>query len=180
MTYVDSSGVWSSSGTEFQYRKSPVRQHGAGKPFSLLFGFPSSRAGRFAMARSPKPWFRKGRRCWFVTIDELRHNLGSDREAVFREFHELMARPKRRAVASMSVVAVFDAFMEWTRKHRAERTYEWYQQRCQWFVDAIPDLSVDQLQPYHVQEWIDGPVVHQSVSAGQDILHKEQIDGLAR
>jgi len=109
----------------------------------------------FVMARSQKPWFRKDRQCWFVTIDGQRRNLGPDREAAFREFHELMARPKKRAVASKSVVAVIDAFLEWTQKHRAERTYEWYQQRCQWFVDAIPDLSVDQLQPHHVQEWLD-------------------------
>ena len=107
------------------------------------------------MARTPKPWHRKDRKCWFVTIDGLRHNLGPDRKSAFQQFHELMARPKKRAVQSKSVAAIIDAFLEWTQKHRAKRTYEWYLQRCQWFITAVPNLTVDQLQPFHVQEWVD-------------------------
>ena len=107
------------------------------------------------MARAPKPWFRKDRKAWFVTIDGKRHNLGPDRKAAFQQFHELMSRPKKRAVDSRSVAAVIDAFLEWTLKHRAERTYDWYRIRCQWFLDANPSLAVDEFQPYHVQNWID-------------------------
>lgn len=108
------------------------------------------------MARTPKPWYRKDRKAWFVTIDGQRHNLGPERADAFRLFHELMARPKKRAVPSKSVAAVIDAFLEWTLKNRAKRTYDWYLQRCQWFIGAVPNLNVDQLQPFHVQEWVDG------------------------
>lgn len=45
------------------------------------------------MARTPKTWFREGRRAHFVTIDGARHNLGSDKKEADRWFHELMARP---------------------------------------------------------------------------------------
>lgn len=41
------------------------------------------------MARSPKPWYRRERKAWFVTIDGKRHNLGPDRKAAFKRFHEL-------------------------------------------------------------------------------------------
>ena len=58
------------------------------------------------MARAPKPWFRKDRKAWFVTIDGQRHNLGRNRKTAFQQFHELMARPKKRAVDSRSVAAV--------------------------------------------------------------------------
>ena len=142
-------------GTEFWYRKGPVLQHGARKPFSLLFGFSLTRAGRFEMARSPKPWYRRDRKAWFVTINGKRHNLGPDRKSAFQRFHELMARPAKRTVSTQSVAGVFDTFLEWTLKHRAPRTYDWYRERCQWFLKAAPQLNVDQLQPYHVQEWVD-------------------------
>ena len=46
------------------------------------------------MARSAKPWYRKDRKAWFVTIDGTRHNLGSDRTEAFRQFHTLMREPK--------------------------------------------------------------------------------------
>ena len=43
------------------------------------------------MARSPKPWFRKDRQAYFVTINGTRHNLGSVKKEADRRFHELMA-----------------------------------------------------------------------------------------
>ena len=76
------------------------------------------------MARSPKPWYRRERKAWFVTIDGKRRNLGPDRKAAFKRFHELMARPARRVVSTQSVAGIFDTFLEWTLKHRASRTYE--------------------------------------------------------
>jgi hypothetical protein len=42
------------------------------------------------MPRDPKPWFRKDRDAWFVTINGRRFNLGSDRDAAHTRFHELM------------------------------------------------------------------------------------------
>jgi integrase len=107
------------------------------------------------MARTPKPWWRKDRRCWFVTIDGVRHNLGQNRKLAFQRFHELMAAPKQKRVPSDSVLAIIDVFLEWTKRHRALRTYEWYLQRCQWFVQSIPALTVAQLKPFHVQQWLD-------------------------
>ena len=107
------------------------------------------------MARSPKPWYRRDRKAWFVTIDGKRHNLGRDRKSAFQRFHELMARPAKRTVSTQSVAGIFDTFLDWTLKHRSPRTYDWYRERCQWFLKAAPKLDVDQFQPYHVQEWVD-------------------------
>ena len=42
------------------------------------------------MPRDPKPWFRKDRDAWFVTINGRRYNLGPDRNAAHDRFHELM------------------------------------------------------------------------------------------
>ena len=108
------------------------------------------------MARSPKPWYRKSRGVWYVQIDGKQINLGPNRGLAFQRFHELMAKPKQRRVASESVAAIVDAFLEWTKNHRAPKTYEYYLQRCQWFMESIPNLTVAQLKPFHVQQWLDG------------------------
>lgn len=116
------------------------------------------------MPRPPKPWWRNDRQTWCVTIDGKRHNLGRDRRAAMQRFHELMARPKPTRALGDSVLALFDAFLEWCHRNRAPRTYEWYQQRLQWFADAIPkSLSVESLRPYHLQEWVNA---HPSWSPG--------------
>ena len=108
------------------------------------------------MARTPKPWFWKKRGAWFVTIDGCRHNLGPDKDDAIQLFHELMAKPQKRAVSSDSVLGIIDAFLDWTKRHRAQGTYDWYLGFCQSFSDSIPaSLRVTALKPYHVQNWLD-------------------------
>ena len=107
------------------------------------------------MARMPKPWWWKKRKSWYVTIAGVRYDLGPDHKAAFQRFHELMTRPTQKEVASDSVTAIIDAFLDWTEKHRALRTYEWYKQRLQWFIEFIPDLTVGRLRPFHLQQWVD-------------------------
>ena len=115
------------------------------------------------MARTPKPWYRKDRKAWFVTIAGTRHNLGPDRELAFQQFHELMAQPAQCRVDGKSVTAIFDAFLDWTKKNREVGTYEWYRDRLTWFSQFVPqgqsfavkNLLSNELKPYHVQKWID-------------------------
>ncbi|MDA0834663.1 MAG: tyrosine-type recombinase/integrase [Planctomycetota bacterium] len=107
------------------------------------------------MARRPKPWYRKDRRAWFVTIDGTRHNLGPDKKAAHELFHQLMSQPQKRSVPSGSVVEIIDTFLEWCSNHRAPDTYEWYRFRLQAFAERYPDLRTAELKPFHVQEWLD-------------------------
>ena len=107
------------------------------------------------MSRIPKPWYWKSRQSWYVQIDGKRHNLGANRKLAMQRYHELMAQPRQKAVQSDSVLAIVDAFLEWTSNHRASRTYDWYRDRLQWFVDTIPNVTVRQLKPFHVQKWVD-------------------------
>lgn len=109
------------------------------------------------MARRPKPWWWKERQAWFVTIDGVRHSLGPDQDGARQRFHELMAEPRKRQVASNSAVAICDAYVDWVQKHRSPDTYRWYKDRLQRFVETIPPaLRVSQLRPFHVQQFIDG------------------------
>jgi len=110
------------------------------------------------MPHYPKPFFRKPRGLWYVQLRGKQINLGPDREAAFQRYHELLAAPKEGPIVtdSSQVVALCDVFLEWVKKHRAAATYEWYRYRLQRFVSHYPELSISELKPYHVQQWVDG------------------------
>lgn len=106
--------------------------------------------------RFPKPWYRESRGVWYVTLYGKQHNLGSDREAAFARYRELISAQKQPVVvAGESVACVIDRFLDWAQKHRARGTYEWYRDRCQSFLRVHPRLTVTELRPFHVQEWVD-------------------------
>lgn len=107
------------------------------------------------MARQPKPWYWKARRSWYVTINGDRHNLGPDKPQAWDRFHQLMRQPAERKVASQSLAAIADVFLDWVQKNRSADTYEWYRYRLQRFIQKHPDLIVAHLRPYHVQQWVD-------------------------
>ncbi len=108
------------------------------------------------MARRPKPWYRRDRGAWFVSIDGVRHNLGPDKKAAFVKFHAMLSRPANRRLAGDSLVTIIDAFLEWCQHHRAADTYLWYRDRLQRFAEVHPNLTTRDLRPFHVQQWLDG------------------------
>lgn len=107
------------------------------------------------MPKYPKPWHRKSRGVWYVEIDGKQINLGPVRDEAFRKYHAMMAQPRQRAVPSESLAVLIDLFLGWCEKHRAPDTYQWYRSRLQVFVRRYPNLSVQRLRPFHVQEWLD-------------------------
>lgn len=108
------------------------------------------------MARSPRPWYWKRRKAWYVTIAGHRHCLGSDRKQAHKTFHELMTQSQSVRVTSDSVVYIFDQYLEWLHNNRAESTYLWYLNILQSFASAIPNgITTTQLKPHHAQKWID-------------------------
>jgi len=110
----------------------------------------------------PKPFYRKARDSWYVQINGRQINLGKDREAAFQRYHAIMAAPPDDRPthvpgngAGLKLTELFDRFLDWVKQHRAPDTYRWYQYRLQRFADRFPDLTITQLRPYHVQEWVD-------------------------
>lgn len=49
------------------------------------------------MSHCPRPFFKKVRGLWYVEINRKQINLGPDREEAFRQYHQLMARPRETA-----------------------------------------------------------------------------------
>ena len=70
------------------------------------------------MPRQPKPWYRKDRDSWFVTIGGTRHNLGPDKKEAFTKFYAIMQEPELKPVSAHGFAAIADAFLDWVRRPR--------------------------------------------------------------
>lgn len=105
------------------------------------------------MARTPKPWYWKARKSWYVTINGERHNLGSDKKEAMDEFHKLMASPSAR-LKNDAVAAVLDDFLTWCEENRAPKTFTRYRDFIQAFIDKHGLLRVRDLHSSQVTAWL--------------------------
>ncbi len=124
----------------------------------------------------PKPFFRSARNCWFVQIGGKQVRLHPDEAEAMRLYHALMAKRTRPAtkannstltapaairVASddtLSTFELFEKYLAWCEKHRAGRTFEWYRDHIQSFVEHIGRTVLEPytaIKPFMVVEWAD-------------------------
>ena len=126
------------------------------------------------MARRSKPWFRRNRG-WYVQRNGKQVFLGKEKREAYQHFHELMSRPTLKVVkVSDAFVAICDHFLDWTKNNRAGRTYEWYVERLQSFVDYLATryaaLTADSVQPHHVTEWLNAHPTWSSTTRRASII----------
>ena len=89
------------------------------------------------MAKTPKPWFRKKRKTWYVCINGVQYNLGRDKKAAFQEYGRLMQQPvDQKQISGQSLVYVIDKFLEWVQVNRAPDTFTWYRDLLQKFAEV--------------------------------------------
>jgi integrase len=109
------------------------------------------------MPHYPKPFFKQTRQSWYIEIDRKQYKLGQcSEEEAWDRASEL--KKKLRAnikVCGESLVALIDAFLEWTQHRRSPDTYEWYRYRVERFARRYPELRASELTPQHVDEWVD-------------------------
>ena len=128
--------------------------------------------------RVPKPFFVKARKTWYVQLNGKQHNLGKDKTKVLEAYKALMASDDAAPVADLAsprtmVLDIVDEFLEWTKRHKAQRTYEWYLGYLDNFSKWLKrtgqaKLLVRDFRPYHVTKWMDKefPKVEDSSRAG--------------
>lgn len=130
------------------------------------------------MARKPSPWYWPERNGWFTILDGTRRPLGDHPAnlpppikrkgkwvippAIETAFHALLAAPAVRiekrieSAAGLTVTELLDKFLDWTQKNKAARTYEWYRDHLQSFLNHLgTNLPAAELKPFHVVEWAD-------------------------
>ena len=116
--------------------------------------------------RTPKPWYRQQTDTWYVCLRgkqiPLAKGKRSKREAE-EAFHRLMAvsamdspgpAGARAAVNnhSLQVVVLLDQFLDWVQQNLD--CYEWHRRFIQDFADACGGLTVGELKPIHVTNWL--------------------------
>lgn len=102
-----------------------------------------------------KPFFRSQTQSWYVRIDGKQVNLGKDKDAAFRRYHELMAgrAPVEKKTPAVELIG---RFLDWCERHKAPRTHEWYATYCLSFGLHIGGrLTVQELKSRHVTAWLD-------------------------
>src|SRR5437879_376737 len=83
--------------------------------------------------RQREPFFRKDRQLWYVQIDGKQVNLGPDRDAAWKRYHELMAERGKSLPAEPApppgtgVIAILERFMDHVQRTRSLLTYDFYQ-----------------------------------------------------
>jgi hypothetical protein len=129
-----------------------------------------------ARTASDKPWWRSDRGAFFITIGGNQHNLGPDEEAAKIQVARLklqhLEMPKETPPPPPSVLLVrdvIDEFLDWCHKHREPRTFDFYREKTQSFLDHLKArgqryLEADKLRPIHLQKWADS---HEEWKAGQ-------------
>lgn len=117
---------------------------------------------------SPKPWYREFDDWWYVQVRDggkrrqVKLVKGRDQESeATRRWHDLMSRSADKpssapAVASQSVHAMIDLFLDHCSKNCAKTTYDWYLHFLSSFCGTIDAaLTVVQLKRFHVSQWLD-------------------------
>ena len=125
-----------------------------------------------------QPYFHKARKTWFVWMgkggDRHQLNLGKEKDEAFTKWHELMAS-KEPLTPKVAVVRLLDQFLDWVKRRRSERTYEWYLMHLQSFAKYIGKrLKVADLKPKHVTAWIDRKHPHDSPSTQHGAIRAVQ------
>lgn len=122
------------------------------------------------MPRQPSLNYWAERDLWYFNKDRQRHFIDHPEgekkpkkaadgwkpipDQVREEFYKILSAKTTPEVRSDAVAAVMDAFLAWSLENRAAKTWRGYKDFCQSFLDKYGTISVGELKPFHVQNWI--------------------------
>jgi hypothetical protein len=104
--------------------------------------------------RRPKPWIRKQTGTWYVQINGVKHNLGSDKTAAFDQYDQLMSRRAEIGI-DPPAVELLDRFLAWVKDNLKPESLDWYQRFVVSFGTFIGKrMRTRQLKAHHVTSWL--------------------------
>ena len=104
------------------------------------------------MARIAKPWWREESNCYYVTVRGVQHRLDPKKSKADRMFHDLMTKPEESLEADSAVVLI-DTFLHWCQENKPD-SYDWYYRFLNPFCKVVQDLTVEEVLPKHVEQFI--------------------------
>jgi integrase len=109
------------------------------------------------MRKPSKPWYRAFNDTWYVCLNGKQTPLakGEDnKKKAERAFHLLMAGETPEKPGGTPVVTILDLFLDHSRENNKPRTFQWYREFLQSFTYKYPNLTVEELKPFHVTKWL--------------------------
>lgn len=104
--------------------------------------------------RTPKPYFKKSHKAWYVNLNGKPVRLAEDEGAAFRQYYILMAGAEE-IKPSEPALAVITRFLDWCQENKKPATYDFYRRFLESFGLAIGHkLKTSDLKPHHVYDWI--------------------------
>ncbi|MFK7770377.1 MAG: hypothetical protein AB8B55_24415 [Mariniblastus sp.] len=117
--------------------------------------------------RTPKPFFRKQTKSWYVQLGKRQINLGRDEKAAWKKYHELMLEENEPASIDY-VVDLLDEYLDWLFKNRKKSTYDKAKHYLIQFASFVgKKLKVGQLTPRQVSKWIEAKTTWRPATRSQ-------------
>ncbi len=111
------------------------------------------------MGRMLRAWYRKDRKSWFVELNGKQVKVGKTKQEADAVVKVLRKQaPKERLASLITSAEVLERYLEWCEENRAKRTYEWYKDFLQKFMNACKavKLPAGDLKASDVTEWVGG------------------------
>lgn len=115
--------------------------------------------------RTPRPWYRSQTDTWYVCLRGKQIPLAKGKKhqrAAKAAFYRLMAIEPAQfplgqssagaPIRDLSVAVLLDDFLEWVQHNL--QSYDWYRNLLEDFAVACGKLTVSELKPLHVTNWI--------------------------
>lgn len=108
--------------------------------------------------RTPKPYFKKSHKAWYVNLNGRPVRLASEEEGeqvAWDRYYQLMAG-KQPIADNNPVAAILDRFLDHHKTKSAPSTYQFYVNALNSFANHIGvKMRLCDLKPFHVYDWID-------------------------
>ena len=106
------------------------------------------------MGRPPKPWFRKSRNAWYVTLDGKAVRLGTDKKRAEKEFHRLMLNKGTVDRSKDTIAELCDLFLCDAETRLAKPTFKSYKYYLRDFCNMLGGRIASDLKPIDLARWL--------------------------
>lgn len=106
-----------------------------------------------------KPWYRKDRKTWYVTIDGAQVPVGKTRTEAFHEWHRILEEQKKSREAGPTVAIVICQFIKFSERQirngeLREATLDGYSLYLHLFAELHGKTPVSEIAPHHITDWM--------------------------
>ena len=108
------------------------------------------------MAKTPRPWFRRQRKAWFVCFAGVQYNLGKTRKEAYDAYaRRCVSRPAARSRPTRCRPSPSTPFSTGSRSNGPRIPTSGTAIAWRDSSSADADLRVGDLRPLHAQQWVD-------------------------